>query len=82
MHRDRRSGQLRELECAAAMVDVSVSVDNQIELPSAIGEDAEVALDLVAERIDHDCLAGALRHTQVGFAFGVIEFLKKHICEL
>jgi hypothetical protein len=64
------------------MVNMSMRVDNQIELPTAIGEDAEVALDLVAEGIDHDCLAGALRHTEVGFAFGVIEFLKKHICEL
>src|ERR1700731_3911412 len=61
------------------MIDVSVSVDDQIELPSAVGEDAEVALDLVAQRIDHYCLAGALRHAEIGFAFAVIEFLEEHI---
>src|SRR5712692_2934541 len=79
MHRDRRSGQLAELECAAAMVDVGVSVDYQIELPSSIGEDAEVALDLLAERIDHNRLTGVLRQTEVGFALGMIEFLEEHV---
>src|SRR4029077_8604260 len=79
MHRDRRSGQLCELECAAAMVDVSVRIDDQIELQSAVGEDGEVTLDLIAERIDPSFSAVALRHAEIGFAFAVIEFLEEHV---
>ena len=49
MHRDRRVGQRAQLHRAAAMIGVSVSVDDQVEAQSVIGEDREVALDLVAQ---------------------------------
>ena len=50
MHRDGRVGQRAQLHRAAAMVGVSMGVDDQIEAPSVIREDREVALDLVAQQ--------------------------------
>ena len=78
MHRDRRVGQRAQLHRAAAMIGVSMRVDDQIQAPSVIGEDREVALDLVAQRIDDDGLATGFRDRDVGFALAVIEFAKDH----
>ena len=49
MHHDGRIGQRAQLHRAAAMIGVRVSVDDQVEAQSMIGEDREVALDLVAQ---------------------------------
>src|SRR5208282_2612275 len=78
MHHDRRTGQLAQLHRAAAMIGVSVRVDDRIQTPSVIREDREVALDLVAQRIDEGGLAGCFRNRKVGFALATIEFAKDH----
>ena len=67
MHPDRRTGKLAQLYRAAAMIGVSVGVDDQIQTPSVIREDREVALDLVAQRIDDGSLAGCFTRSQDRF---------------
>ena len=69
MHRYRRIGQLAQLHRAAAMIGVSMRVDDQIQTPSVIGENREIALDLLTQRIDDGGLAGCRRDRKVGFAF-------------
>src|ERR1700676_4448171 len=61
------------------MIGVSVSVDDQIQTPSVIREDREVALDLVAHRIDDGGLARCFCDRKVGFALAAIQFAKDHL---
>src|SRR5579862_1698753 len=78
MHYDRRACQLAQFHRTATMIGVSVSVDDRIQTTSVIGEDREVALNLVAQGIDDRGLAGCFRDREIGFALGTIEFAKDH----
>ena len=60
------------------MIGMSVRVDDRIQTPAIIGEDRQVALDLVAQGVDNDGLAGSLTDHKIGFALAPIEFAKDH----
>src|SRR5581483_3459255 len=79
MHRHRRIRQQREFVSAAAMIGVSMSIDNQIELQPMIGKHAEVTLDSVLERIDDNRALGALRSQQVGLTLRVVQLAENHV---
>jgi hypothetical protein len=52
MHHDRRARKLAEFDRAAAMVGVSMSVDDHLELAPVISKHCEVSFDFVPQRID------------------------------
>src|SRR5271155_2960423 len=78
MHYDWRIGKHAQLHRAAAMIGVSMRVDDRIEAQSVIREDCEVALDLVAQGIDDGSPATRFRNRKVRLALATIEFAKDH----
>src|SRR5271170_3214984 len=73
MHHDWRIGQHAQLHRAAAMIGVSMRVDDRIEAQSVIRKDRKVALELVAQGIDDGGPATRFRNRKIGFALAVIK---------
>jgi hypothetical protein len=78
MHHDRRIGKLRQIHRAAAMIGVSMRVDDRIEAQSVIRKDGEIALNLVAQGIDDGSPPTRFRDRKVRLALAMIEFAKDH----
>src|SRR2546422_1420873 len=60
------------------MVGVGVRVDDELERAAVVGQDRDVAVDALPDRIDDDRLPRLLAGEQVGLALPAIELAKEH----
>src|SRR6266481_7004522 len=78
VHDDFRSYEFFKVVAGAAVVRVSVGVDDRFESKPFIGEKRKVSINLLANRIDQNGHMILFAADEVGFAFAAVEFTKQH----
>jgi hypothetical protein len=77
-HHNLRIRQIGEVEGAAAMVGVSVRVNQVIEPKAVIGGNRDIAAGVFFQRIEQYCVPRPLTGQQIGFALTPVQFSAKH----
>jgi len=78
MHDGRGADQLAQIEARRAVVGVRVRIDHATELQAVIGEDRQIALELLLDRVDECRESRLLAGNQVRLAFAPVQFAKQH----
>jgi len=77
-HHDLGVGEIGQIENAAAMIGVSVGVDQILEAEAVVRSDRNIAAGVLLERVDKSGLARAFASQHVGFALASIQFTTEH----
>src|SRR5712691_11764954 len=72
------ASQVMQLPTGSAVVSVSVSVDDGVELAIVIGQHGQIAIDFIFDRIDQRSFMGVLTSQEIGFTLAAVQFAKQH----
>src|SRR5215472_3865091 len=78
MHHYFRAGQLAQIPYTTVMIGVGMSINDQAESESIVGEDRKVAVNVVLERIEQNSTIGLFASGQISLATSAVEFAKQH----